>query len=238
MPDGDPTSTTHCVSPQKGQRAAARGQRLAAVPAESAAGETRACAAAPVAGRRTSATRPCGAARRRCRRAGRSAPATLDQRRAGPGADRSADLPLADSASGRRRPRARACTMSSITGGICGLLLARRHDELAAPQPIEIRRAPACRTAARPSASGTSSRPANTDPTRRPRGPRTARAPCTGGLPMTVVPWAAISRNRDVPKSPTLSRPLSVTKTLAGRRSRWMTPCLCACSTAFAIWQV
>ena len=39
---------------------------------------------------------------------------------------------------------------------------------------------------------------------------------------MTVVPCAASSRNRDVPKSATLTRPLSATRTLAGRRSRWM----------------
>ena len=45
-----------------------------------------------------------------------------------------------------------------------------------------------------------------------------------GGLPITVVPCAAISRNRDVPKSATFSMSFSVTSTLAGRRSRWMTP--------------
>ena len=37
-----------------------------------------------------------------------------------------------------------------------------------------------------------------------------------GGLPITVVPCAAISRKRDVPKSATLSMPFSVTRTLAG----------------------
>ena len=41
-----------------------------------------------------------------------------------------------------------------------------------------------------------------------------------GGLPMTVVPCAAISRKRDVPKSATFSMSFSVTSTLAGLRSR------------------
>ena len=59
-----------------------------------------------------------------------------------------------------------------------------------------------------------------------------------GGLPITVVPCAAISRKRDVPKSATFSMPCSVTSTLPGRRSRWMMPCLCAWSTALQIWQV
>ena len=37
-----------------------------------------------------------------------------------------------------------------------------------------------------------------------------------GGLPMTVVPCAAISRKREVPKSATLSMPLSDTSTFDG----------------------
>ena len=41
-----------------------------------------------------------------------------------------------------------------------------------------------------------------------------------GGLPITVVPCAAISRKREVPKSATLIIPCSVTSTLPGRRSR------------------
>ncbi len=44
-----------------------------------------------------------------------------------------------------------------------------------------------------------------------------------GGLPMTVVPTAASSRKRDVPKSATLTRPLSAIMMLAGRRSRCST---------------
>ena len=44
-----------------------------------------------------------------------------------------------------------------------------------------------------------------------------------GGLPITVVPCAAISSTRDVPKSATFTSPCSVTSTLPGRRSRWMT---------------
>jgi hypothetical protein len=45
---------------------------------------------------------------------------------------------------------------------------------------------------------------------------------------MTVVPCAAISRNRDVPKSATFTMPLSETITLDGRRSRCTTPEWCA----------
>ena len=45
-----------------------------------------------------------------------------------------------------------------------------------------------------------------------------------GGLPMTVVPCAAISRKRDVPKSATFNMPLSETSTFDGRRSRCSTP--------------
>ena len=37
-----------------------------------------------------------------------------------------------------------------------------------------------------------------------------------GGLPITVVPCAAISMKRDVPKSATFSMPPSVTSTLPG----------------------
>ncbi len=55
---------------------------------------------------------------------------------------------------------------------------------------------------------------------------------------MTVVPWAAISRKREVPKSATLAMPDSLTSTLPGRRSRWMMPWSCAWSTALQIWQV
>ena len=59
-----------------------------------------------------------------------------------------------------------------------------------------------------------------------------------GGLPMTVVPCAAISRKREVPKSATFSMPFSVTSTFDGRRSRCSTPWRCAWSTALQIWQV
>ena len=45
-----------------------------------------------------------------------------------------------------------------------------------------------------------------------------------GGLPMTVVPCAAISRKREVPKSATFTSPLSETMTFDGRRSRCSTP--------------
>ena len=45
-----------------------------------------------------------------------------------------------------------------------------------------------------------------------------------GGLPMTVVPWAAISRKREVPKSLTLSMPGSDSSMLPGRRSRCRMP--------------
>ena len=45
-----------------------------------------------------------------------------------------------------------------------------------------------------------------------------------GGLPITVVPCAAISRKRDVPKSVTFSMPVSDTSMLPGRRSRCSTP--------------
>ncbi len=45
-----------------------------------------------------------------------------------------------------------------------------------------------------------------------------------GGLPITVVPCAAISSTRDVPKSVTLRSPFSDTSMLPGRRSRCRTP--------------
>jgi len=48
-----------------------------------------------------------------------------------------------------------------------------------------------------------------------------------------VVPCAAISRKREVPKSATLSRPRS-RRARSKAQSRWMTPCLCAWSTVVA----
>ena len=48
--------------------------------------------------------------------------------------------------------------------------------------------------------------------------------PLEGGLPITVVPCAAISRKRDVPKSLTLSMPVSETSMLPGRMSRCRMP--------------
>ena len=59
-----------------------------------------------------------------------------------------------------------------------------------------------------------------------------------GGLPITVVPCAALSRNRDVPKSVTLSSPVDDTRMLPGRRSRCRMPAAWAWSTALQIWQV